>query len=104
MFRLSREQKRELKRAEHSRAGAGVAPIDVRVPASGDGATVGGMPVAALMGEPLQATVLDYLHRLALATGHPVLATVHDERIGYAVPLEIAVDGSSQFTGEPVPV
>ncbi|BBC35819.1 hypothetical protein SGFS_071130 [Streptomyces graminofaciens] len=101
MTRLSREQKRELKRA--GRTPAGVTPIDVRVSAEG-GATVGGMPVPPTATEPLQSAVLDYLHRLALATGHPVLATVHDERIGYAVPLQVYVDGSSQFAGEPVRV
>ncbi|MPY61455.1 tetratricopeptide repeat protein [Streptomyces spongiae] len=65
---------------------------------------MGGMPVVAHPDEPLQNTVLDYLHRIALATGHSVLATVHDERIGYAVPLQISVDGSSCFVDEPVRV
>ncbi|MFM9697634.1 hypothetical protein [Streptomyces europaeiscabiei] len=101
MTRLSREQKRELKRA--GRASAGLTPIDVRVSAEA-GASVGGMPVPPAAGESLQAAALDYLHRLALATGHPVLATVHDERIGYVVPLQIHVDGSSQYAGEPVRV
>ncbi|MGW0824300.1 tetratricopeptide repeat protein [Streptomyces sp. NPDC002845] len=97
MSRLSREQKRELKRTGSET----VPPIDVRVSAEGS-ATVGGVPVPAA--EPLHAAVLDHLHRLALATGHPVLATVHDERIGYVVPLQVYVDGSSQYTGEPVRV
>ncbi|WP_327748498.1 hypothetical protein [Streptomyces europaeiscabiei] len=101
MTRLSREQKRELKRA--GRASAGLTPIDVRVSAEA-GASVGGMSVPPAAGESLQAAALDYLHRLALATGHPVLATVHDERIGYVVPLQIHVDGSSQYAGEPVRV
>ncbi|WP_326578933.1 hypothetical protein OG889_17530 [Streptomyces sp. NBC_00481] len=101
MTRLSREQKRELKRA--GRAPAGLTPIDVRVSAEA-GATVGGMSVPPAAGESLQAAALDYLHRLALATGHPVLATVHDERIGYVVPLQIHVDGSSHYAGEPVRV
>lgn len=104
MSRLSREQKRELAPAECPQPGSGILPVDVRVPASGDGASVGGMPVTALPGEPLQTTVLDYLHRLAVATGHPVLATVHDERIGYAVPLQMSVDGSTCFVDEPVRV
>ncbi|GAB2945308.1 hypothetical protein [Streptomyces heilongjiangensis] len=103
MTRLSREQKRELKRAGRAPAPAGLTPIDVRVSAEA-GATVGGMPVPAAAGESLQTAALDYLHRLALATGHPVLATVHDERIGYVVPLQIHVDGSSRFAGEPVQV
>ncbi|QYX78129.1 hypothetical protein [Streptomyces akebiae] len=101
MTRLSREQKRELKRA--GRVPAGLTPIDVRVSAEA-GATVGGMPVPPAAGESLQSAALDYLHRLALATGHPVLATVHDERIGYVVPLRIHVDGSSHYAGEPVRV
>ncbi|MFJ7049985.1 hypothetical protein ACIQVC_42255 [Streptomyces sp. NPDC101112] len=103
MTRLSREQKRELKRAGRAPAPAGLTPIDVRVSAEA-GATVGGMPVPAAAGESLQTAALDYLHRLALATGHPVLATVHDERIGYVVPLQVHVDGSSRFAGEPVQV
>ncbi|MFJ1672972.1 hypothetical protein ACIOK4_42755 [Streptomyces bottropensis] len=101
MTRLSREQKRELKRA--GRAPAGLTPIDVRVCAE-TGATVGGMPVPPAAGESLQSAALGYLHRLALATGHPVLATVHDERIGYVVPLQVHVDGSSHYAGEPVRV
>jgi hypothetical protein len=118
MSRLSREQKRELKR-QRSAAGAGgqpttgMTPIEVHVPASADavhatgaqsGATVGGMPVVATPGQTVQAAILNYLHRLALATGHPVLATIHDERIGYVVPLQVYVDGSSQYTAEPVQV
>ncbi|SPF07217.1 tetratricopeptide repeat protein [Streptomyces sp. MA5143a] len=103
MTRLSREQKRELKRAGRAPAPAGLTPIDVRVSVEA-GATVGGMPVPAAAGESLQTAALDYLHRLALATGHPVLATVHDERIGYVVPLQVHVDGSSRFAGEPVQV
>ncbi|WP_258572759.1 hypothetical protein [Streptomyces sp. KM273126] len=106
MSRLSREQKRELDRelkpSEFPEQRSGMLPIDVRVPASGEGASVGGVPVAAHSGEPLQNTVLDYLHRIARAAGHSVLATVHDERIGYAVPLQISVDGSSCFVDEPV--
>lgn len=104
MSRLIREQKREPQRTEWPEQSSGTPPIDVRVPASGDGASVGGMPVVALPDEPLQNTVLDYLHRIALATGRPVRATVHDERIGYAVPLQVSVDGSSCFVDEPVPV
>ncbi|OUD03150.1 hypothetical protein [Streptomyces swartbergensis] len=116
MARLSREKKREQKQAAHAATPA--APIDVRVPGAGtdpagagpgagaggvsDGASVGGVPVFAAPGEEIQRAVLNRLHHIALATGHPVLATVHDERIGYVVPLRVDPDGSSRFTAEPV--
>ncbi|MFF7795401.1 tetratricopeptide repeat protein [Streptomyces sp. NPDC007991] len=121
MARLSREKKREQKQAAHAVTPA--APIDVRVPAAGadpagadpagagpgagaggasDGASVGGVPVFAAPGEEIQQAVLNRLHHIALATGHPVLATIHDERIGYVVPLQVDPDGSSRFTAEPV--
>ncbi|MFE9878592.1 hypothetical protein [Streptomyces sp. NPDC005784] len=120
MSRLSREQKRELKR-QRSAGGTGgqpttgMTPIEVHVPASADaagpavrgaagarsGATVGGVPVVPAPGETVQGAILNHLHRLALATGHPVLATIHDERIGFVVPLQVHVDGSSRYTGEP---
>ncbi|MFI7018194.1 tetratricopeptide repeat protein [Streptomyces sp. NPDC050164] len=116
MSRLSREKKREQKQA--ARAATPAAPIDVRVPGAGtdpagagsgagaggvcDGASVGGVPVFAAPGEEIQQAVLNRLHHIALATGHPVLATVHDERIGYVVPLQVDPDGSSRFTAEPV--
>ncbi|MFH8659613.1 tetratricopeptide repeat protein [Streptomyces afghaniensis] len=121
MARLSREKKREQKQA--ARAATPAAPIDVRVPGAGadpagadragavpgagaggvsDGASVGGVPVFAAPGEEIQQAVLNRLHHIALATGHPVLATVHDERIGYVVPLQVDPDGSSRFTAEPV--
>ncbi|MEU6094086.1 hypothetical protein [Streptomyces sp. NPDC047079] len=89
-------------------------PIEVHVPAcardggagvgadTGAGATVGGMPVVAASGESVQQAVLNHLHRLALAAGHPVLAAVRDERIGYVVSVRVLVDGSSEFTGEPM--
>ncbi|MDG9708139.1 tetratricopeptide repeat protein [Streptomyces sp. DH10] len=116
MARLSREKKREQKQAAHAATPA--APIDVRVPGAGtdpagavpgagaggvsDGASVGGVPVFAAPGEEIQQAVLNRLHHIAQATGHPVLATVHDERIGYVVPLQVDPDGSSRFTAEPV--
>ncbi|WP_191877278.1 tetratricopeptide repeat protein [Streptomyces filipinensis] len=53
-------------------------------------------------GETTQDAVLNYLHRLVLATGYAVAATVHDERIGYSTPIQVAADGSSAFAGEPV--
>ncbi|MEU9283220.1 tetratricopeptide repeat protein [Streptomyces sp. NPDC048275] len=104
MSRLSRE---ELER-QRSAAASGVPPIEVLVPVTAEGAaggaTVGGMPVAAAPGEAVQDAVLNHLHHVALATGRPVLATIHDERIGFVVPLEVCVDGSSRYAGEPVRV
>ncbi|MFI2436783.1 tetratricopeptide repeat protein [Streptomyces sp. NPDC018693] len=95
MSRLSPEKKRE--------AAAVVVPLDVRVPGAGTaGATIGGMPVGASDDADIHQAVLRHLHRIALATGHPVLATVHDSRIGYVVPLRVDTDGASHFTGEPV--
>ncbi|MET9386099.1 tetratricopeptide repeat protein [Streptomyces sp. NPDC002928] len=107
MSRLSREKKREEKRAARSAVPATpvVAPLDVRVPAAGPGAggaSIGGVPVVPAPGEEVQHAVLSHLHRIALATGHPVLAMVQDDRIGYVVPLRVDLDGSSHFTGEPV--
>ncbi|MFJ8021290.1 tetratricopeptide repeat protein [Streptomyces sp. NPDC096311] len=107
MSRLSREQKRESKR-QRSAVGPGAGPLEVWVTApageSEGGVTVGGVPVGVVPGETVQAAVLNHLHRLALAAGHSVLATIHDERIGFVVPLEVYGDGSSRYTGEPVRV
>ncbi|MCK8435824.1 tetratricopeptide repeat protein [Streptomyces sp. D2-8] len=111
MSRLSREKKREQEQA--ARAVTPAAPIDVHVPGAGtdvgggtggvsDGASVGGVPVFAAPGEEIQRAVLNRLHHIALAAGHPVLATIRDERIGYVVPLQVDPDGSSHFTAEPV--
>ncbi|MFF0090447.1 hypothetical protein ACFYSF_10870 [Streptomyces canus] len=94
MSRLSREKKRDQQR--------GTTPIDVRVPLTGESATVAGTSVTAPPGEDLHQTVLTHLHHLALTGGHPVHATIHDARIGYVVPLEVTTDGSSRFTAEPV--
>ncbi|MFF0081144.1 hypothetical protein ACFYR1_15790 [Streptomyces canus] len=94
MSRLSREKKRDQQR--------GTTPIDVRVPLTGESATVAGTPVTAPPGEDLHQTVLTHLHHLARTGGHPVHATIHDARIGYVVPLEVTTDGSSRFTAEPV--
>ncbi|MEU6885202.1 tetratricopeptide repeat protein [Streptomyces viridosporus] len=105
MARLSREKKREQEQAAHAADRAAV-PIDVRVPAAGagqGGASVGGVPVAAAPGEEIQQAVLNHLHRVARASGRAVLATVHDERIGYVLPLRVDPDGSSHFTAQPVP-
>ncbi|MFH9860630.1 tetratricopeptide repeat protein [Streptomyces sp. NPDC017202] len=101
MSRLSREKKRAQQYDEGP--AVAVAPLDVRVPGGGP-ADIGGVPVVAADGQELQQAVLGHLHRIALATGHPVLATVHDERIGYVVPLRVEPDGSSHFAGEPLRV
>ncbi|GAA2421745.1 tetratricopeptide repeat protein [Streptomyces glaucus] len=124
MSRPSRDDKRE-----QQRAGRSAPPIQVHVPAIGPaagpttgpgagaaanpaagpdpggppaGASIDGVPVAAAPGQEIHHAVLDRLHRIALAAGRPVLATVHDERIGYVVPLQVDTDGSSRFTAEPV--
>ncbi|MET8951256.1 tetratricopeptide repeat protein [Streptomyces sp. NPDC004393] len=116
MSRLSREPERGSSAAvAASMEGteSGMTPIEVHVPVGardgapdagtgiGTGATVGGMPVVAAPGESVQQAVLNHLHRLALTAGHPVLAAVRDERIGYVVSVRVLVDGSSEFTGEP---
>ncbi|MFF3460966.1 tetratricopeptide repeat protein [Streptomyces sp. NPDC001984] len=96
MSRLSREGKREQWGAGHS-----VTPVDVRVTGAA-GATADGVRLVAAPGEEIQQAVLDHLHHLALTNGHPVLATIHDDRIGYVVPLQVNPDGSSQFASDPV--
>jgi hypothetical protein len=104
MSRLSREKKREQKRAAHP-AALVATPVDVHVPVAGPaagGASIGGVPLVPAAGEEIQQAVLDHLHRIAVATGTPVRATIHDERIGCVVHLQVAADGSSTFTGEPV--
>ncbi|WP_282703342.1 tetratricopeptide repeat protein [Streptomyces sp. CC219B] len=103
MTRLSRAKKREQQQAGPSATPLG-APLDVRVPAAGPGAgtaSVDGEPVVPAPGQEVQQAVLAHLHRIALAAGRPVLATVHDERIGCAVPLQVNPDGSSVLTAEP---
>ncbi|MEV7285528.1 tetratricopeptide repeat protein [Streptomyces sp. NPDC093252] len=106
MSRPSREQQRETQHAADEPAPASTAtPIEVRVPGpGGDGALVGGVRITAVPGQPLQRTVLDHLHRAARAAGHPVLATVHDERTGYVIPLRVDPDGTSQLAADPVPL
>ncbi|MFD8810101.1 tetratricopeptide repeat protein [Streptomyces sp. NPDC059627] len=94
MSRLSREEKREVQQEERP------APVDVRV--ADATASVDGVPLLPGPGEEPQQAVLNHLQRLARATGRPVLATVHDTRIGYVVPLQVNLDGSSSFTGDPV--
>ncbi|MGW5653984.1 tetratricopeptide repeat protein [Streptomyces humi] len=95
MSRLSRETKREAQQdAEPAE------PVEVRV--TGGAATVDGVPLFPAPGEEPQQTVLNHLQRLARAGGRPVLATVHDARIGFVVSLRVNLDGSSSFTGDPV--
>lgn len=105
MSRLGRDKQREHERAEGS-PGPATTPIDVHVP-DGDsgvrGASVDGSRVVAAPGEEIQNAVLNRLHRLALAAGRPVLATIHDRRLGYSVPLRVDPDGSSHLAAEPVP-
>ncbi|MFG3100190.1 tetratricopeptide repeat protein [Streptomyces sp. NPDC048182] len=109
MSRLSRDKERTGGPAGLS-AAADEAPLVVRVSgatgaagAGAPGATVDGSPLVTAPGEEIQHAVLDHLHRLALAAGRPVLATIHDERVGYAVPLRVDPDGASHLAGEPVP-
>ncbi|QEV07774.1 tetratricopeptide repeat protein [Streptomyces prasinus] len=109
MARLSREKKQEQQQAAHA-AHLAARPIDVHVPAAVEGgagtrrASVGGVLVIAGLGEEVQQAVLNRLHRIAVASGHAVLATIRDERIGYVVPLQVDPDGGSRFTGEPAPM
>ncbi|MFE1259484.1 tetratricopeptide repeat protein [Streptomyces albogriseolus] len=105
MSRLSREKKREQQQAAEDAANRAAVPVDVRVPADGSGepgAYVDGVRVIAGPGEEIQQAVLNRLHRIAVASGHAVHATVRDERIGYVVPLRVAPDGSSAFAAQPV--
>ncbi|WP_217245542.1 tetratricopeptide repeat protein [Streptomyces sp. AC602_WCS936] len=108
MSRLGRDRQREHEDAERS-PGPAPTPIDVRVPAvtstasGARSASVDGSPVVAAPGEEIQNAVLNRLHRLAVAAGRPVLATIHDERIGCSVPLRVDPDGSSHLAGEPAP-
>ncbi|WP_406355713.1 tetratricopeptide repeat protein [Streptomyces sp. NBC_01635] len=109
MARISREKKQEQQQAAHA-ADLAAVPIDVHIPVAVGGgagtrrASVGGVLVVAGPGEEVQQAVLNRLHRIAVASGHAVLATIHDERIGYVVPLQVDPDGASRFTGEPAPM
>ncbi|MFJ5776589.1 tetratricopeptide repeat protein [Streptomyces sp. NPDC093094] len=100
MTRSSRGEQREQPYAAQASAAGPAAPLDVRVGTAG--ALVDGVRIAAVPGEEIQRTVLKHLHTLARTCGHPVLAMVHDDRIGYVVPLQVDPDGSSRFTAEPV--
>ncbi|MFI9242304.1 hypothetical protein ACIGXF_06885 [Streptomyces sp. NPDC053086] len=94
MARLSFEKKR-------ARQPVGHPAVHVRVFATGS-ASVGGTPVVAAPGEDIQQAVLNHLQRLAISLGAPIRATVQDDLAGCVVPLEVAADGSSRMTGEPV--
>ncbi|MGV9250510.1 tetratricopeptide repeat protein [Streptomyces sp. NPDC003697] len=100
MSGASRENQRDQRGAAHA-AAPSAAPVAVHVPAHGGCASVDGVPVRTAPGEEIQQAVLNHLRRLALAAGRPVLATITDERSGYAVPLRVHGDGSSSLTSEP---
>ncbi|MFC9278728.1 hypothetical protein [Streptomyces collinus] len=97
MSRLSFEKRRAQQPAAHPSA------VHVRVSGEG-GASVGGTVLAAAPGEDIQQVVLNHLQRLAISLGTPVRATIHDDRAGVVVPLEVSADGSSRMTGTPVRV
>ncbi|MGW1004954.1 hypothetical protein [Streptomyces sp. NPDC002520] len=98
MSRLSFEKKR----AQQPEA-AHPAVVSVRV-LGADRAWVDGTPVAAAPDEEIQQAVLNHLQRLAISIGVPIHATVHDDRAGCVVPLEVSADGASRVAGEPVRV
>ncbi|MFD9097405.1 hypothetical protein [Streptomyces collinus] len=97
MSRLSFEKRRAQQPAAH--------PSTVHVRVSGEGgASVGGTVLVAAPGEDIQQTVLNHLQRLAISLGAPIRATIHDDRAGCVVPLEVFADGSSRMAGAPVRV
>jgi hypothetical protein len=95
MSRLSFEKKRP-----QQPVAAHPAVVSVRVLAA-DRASVGGTSVATAPGEEIQQAVLNHLQRLAISLGAPIRATIHDDRAGCVVPLEVSPDGSSRVAGEP---
>ncbi|MEU4036168.1 tetratricopeptide repeat protein [Streptomyces collinus] len=97
MSRLSFEKRRAQQPVAHP------AVVHVRVSGEG-GASVGGTALAAAEGEDIQQTVLNHLQRLAISLGAPIRATIHDDRAGCVVPLEVFTDGSSRMAGDPVRV
>lgn len=97
MARLSFEKKRVQQPAAHPAA------VAVRVFGAG-GASVGGTSVVAAPGEEIQQAVLNHLQRLAISLGAPIRATIHDDRAGCLVPLEVSADGSSRVMGRAVRV
>ena len=97
MSRLSFEKKRAQQPVAHP------AVVHVRVSGTGS-ASVGGTAVVAAPGEEIQQAVLNHLQRLAISLGAPIRATIHDDRAGCVVPLEVSADGSSRVAGDPVRV
>ncbi|MER6072252.1 hypothetical protein ABT187_26020 [Streptomyces sp. NPDC001817] len=97
MSRVSFEKKRAQQPVTHP------AVVPVRVFGAG-GASVGGTSVVAAPGEEIQQAVLNHLQRLAISLGAPIRATIHDDRAGCVVPLEVSADGSSRVTGQAVRV
>ncbi|MFI9254917.1 tetratricopeptide repeat protein [Streptomyces sp. NPDC053069] len=97
MARLSFEKKRVQQPVVHP------AVVAVRVFGPGN-ASVGGASVVAAPGEEIQQAVLNHLQRLAISLGAPIRATIHDDRAGCVVPLEVSADGSSRVTGRAVRV
>ncbi|WP_258564821.1 hypothetical protein [Streptomyces sp. WELS2] len=89
----------EKKRAPRTVGYPAAVPVRVYGPES---AVVDGVPVATAPGEGIQQAVLNRLQSLAISVGAPIHATVHDDLAGCVVPLEVAADGSSRVTGEPV--
>ncbi|MCZ0987544.1 hypothetical protein O1M54_21055 [Streptomyces diastatochromogenes] len=97
MSRLSFEKKRVQQPVAHP------AVVQVRVSGAGS-ASAGGTAVVAAPGEEIQQAVLNHLQRLAISLGAPIRATIHDDRAGCVVPLEVSADGSSRVAGDPVRV
>ncbi|MFE5404309.1 tetratricopeptide repeat protein [Streptomyces sp. NPDC056580] len=95
MSRLSFEKKRAQQPVAHPAA------VAVRVTGTGS-ASVGGTAVVAEPGQEIQQAVLNHLQRLAISLGAPIRATIHDDRAGCVVPLEVSADGSSKVAGDPV--
>ncbi|WP_250401873.1 tetratricopeptide repeat protein [Streptomyces cellostaticus] len=95
MSRLSFEKRRAQQPVAHPAA------VAVRVSGTGS-ASVGGTAVVAEPGQEIQQAVLNHLQRLAISLGTPIRATIHNDRAGCVVPLEVSADGSSRVAGDPV--
>ncbi|ARP74133.1 hypothetical protein LK07_13825 [Streptomyces pluripotens] len=65
---------------------------------------MGGVSVVAAPGEEIQQAVLNHLQRLAISLGAPIRTTIHDDRAGWVVSLEVSANGSSRVLGQPVRV
>ncbi|MFJ4922381.1 hypothetical protein [Streptomyces sp. NPDC088725] len=65
---------------------------------TGDGsAAIDGVPVEAGEGEPVDAAILDTLHRSARDRNAPVTAAISDPSAGYVAYVEVTPDGSSRL-------